>query len=88
MFNNMRKLLLLTLAITLVLVGLVTFMLPIPLGVAPLIIGLAILMMVSPAMRRRFHRLRQRYPSFDARLKLLEPHLPLAVQKILRPEGN
>ena len=83
----MRKFILLTLALVLVLVGLVTFLLPIPFGIVVLVIGIAVLMMVSPTARKGFHRLRARYPSLDRRLATVEPHLPVSLQKILRPDN-
>ena len=74
-------------AILMVVVGLITFLLPIPFGIVLLITGLAILMMVSPPVRRWFLRLRNRFPFLDRRLTAIEPHLPVSLQKILRPDN-
>jgi len=88
MIEHVRRLALLALAVVLVAVGLVTFFLPIPLGVLPLLIGLAILMALIPRLRRWFLGLRRRYPSLDAGLTSIEPHLPSPLRKILRPENR
>lgn len=87
MFKQVWNLVLLVIAILMVLVGLVTFLLPIPFGIVLLVMGIAMLMMVSPPVRRWFHRQRDRYPSLDRRLSTLEPHLPVSLQKILRPDN-
>ncbi len=87
MFKQAWNIVLLAIAILMVLVGLVTFLLPIPFGIVLLLMGIAMLMMVSPPVRRWFHRLREHYPSFDRRLASVEPHLPVSLQKILRPDN-
>ncbi len=87
MFKQAWNFILLLVAILMVLVGLVTFLLPIPFGIVLLLMGVAMLMMVSPPVRRWFHRLRDRYPSLDRHLSRLEPHLPVSLQKILRPDN-
>ncbi len=87
MFKQAWNIILLIVAVLMVLVGLVTFLLPIPFGIVLLVMGIAMLMMVSPPVRRRFHRLRIRYPSLDRHLTSIEPHLPVALQKILRPDN-
>ena len=87
MFKQVWNIVLLVVAVLMVLVGLVTFLLPIPFGIVLLIMGIAMLMMVSPPVRRWFHGLRDRYPSLDSRLTKLEPHLPLSLQKVLRPDN-
>ncbi len=51
------------------------------------LMGIAMLMMVSPPVRRWFHRMRDRYPSLDRRLSSIEPHLPVSLQKVLRPDN-
>ena len=87
MFKQAWNIILLLFAVLLVLVGLVTFLLPIPFGIVLLVVGIAMLMMVSPVARNWFHRLRDRYPSLDRRLASVEPHLPVSLQKILRPDN-
>ena len=87
MFEQARNIVLLAVAIILVAVGLVTFLLPIPFGIVLLLAGFAMLMMVSPPVRRWFHRVRNRYPFIDRHLSHVEPHLPLSLQKILRPDN-
>ncbi len=87
MFKQAWNIVLLVFAVLLVLLGLVTFLLPIPFGIVLLLFGIAMLMMVSPPVRRWFHRQREAYPSLDRRLSRVEPHLPVFVQKILRPDN-
>ncbi len=87
MFKQAWNIVLLVVAVALVLVGLVTFLLPIPFGIVLLLMGIAMLMMVSPPVRRWFHRLRDRYAFVDRHLTKLEPHLPVSLQKILRPDN-
>ena len=87
MFKQAWNIVLLAVAILFVLVGLVTFLLPIPFGIVLLLMGVAMLMMVSPPVRRWFHRLRDRYEFLDRHLTNVEPHLPVSLQKILRPDN-
>ncbi|MCF6199130.1 MAG: hypothetical protein L3J67_06990 [Hyphomicrobiaceae bacterium] len=87
MFKRAWNFVLLIVAVLMVLVGLVTFLLPIPFGIVLLLMGIAMLMMVSPPVRRWFHAMRDRYPSLDRRLSSIEPHLPVSLQKILRPDN-
>ncbi len=87
MFKHAWNIVLLVVAVTLVLVGLVTFLLPIPFGIVLLLMGIAMLMMVSPPVRRWFHRLRDRNAFVDRHLTNIEPHLPVSLQKILRPDN-
>jgi hypothetical protein len=87
MFKQAWNIVLLAIAILMVLVGLVTFLLPIPFGIVLLLMGVAMLMMVSPPVRRWFHRLRDRYPVLDRHLTNVEPHLPVTLRKILRPDN-
>jgi len=87
MFRQAWNMILLAVALCMVLLGLVTFLLPIPFGIVLLLMGLAMLMMVSPPVRRWFHRLRDRHAFLDRHLTHVEPHLPVALQKILRPDN-
>ncbi|MCP4933153.1 MAG: hypothetical protein GY927_02875 [bacterium] len=87
MFKQAWNIVLLVVAVVLVLVGLVTFLLPIPFGIVLLLMGIAMLMMISPPVRRWFHRLRDRCSFVDRQLTKLEPHLPVSLQKILRPDN-
>ena len=87
MFKQAWNFILLIIAVLMVLVGLVTFLLPIPFGIVLLLMGVSMLMMVSPPVRRWFHAMRERYPSLDRRLSNIEPHLPVSLQKILRPDN-
>ena len=87
MFKQVWNIVILVAAVLMVLIGLVTFLLPIPFGIVLLLMGISMLMMVSPPVRAWFHRLRRRYPSLDRRLASIEPHLPASLQKILRPDN-
>ena len=87
MFKQAWNMILLAVALCLVLLGLVTFLLPIPFGIVLLLMGIAMLMMVSPPVRRWFHRMRDRHAFLDRQLTHVEPHLPVALQKILRPDN-
>ncbi len=87
MFKQAWNIVLLVVAVLMVLVGLVTFLLPIPFGIVLLLMGIAMLMMVSPPVRRWFHRLRDRHEFINRHLTKLEPHLPASLQKVLRPDN-
>jgi len=88
MFDRICQYIMLAFAVLLLLVGVVTFLLPIPLGIVLLVIGVAVLLSVSPRARGGFHRLRARYPMIDNRLTQVEPHLPESLRKVLRPDSQ
>ena len=57
--------------------------LPLPLGFIFSVIGLSLLLLASPASRRRFHALRVRYPQLNRRIESVERHLPDFVRRAL-----
>jgi hypothetical protein len=67
-------------AVLLILVGMVVFPLPIPVGLPMMVTGLALLISSSHAVAELVRSFRRRYPRVDARLRAVEPHIP----KLLR----
>lgn len=74
-------------AIAVLLLGLILFLLPIPLGFFVLVVGIALLLTVSVTARLWFHRLRRRYPMLDTHLARVEPHLPESLRKVLQADN-
>lgn len=68
----------------LVIVGLVTLPLPIPIGALFLIVGLLILLSSSYTAVLLLRRIREDYPKLDKWLEHIEEKSPDFVQKVLR----
>ncbi|MEO0421136.1 MAG: hypothetical protein AAF184_02300 [Pseudomonadota bacterium] len=65
-----------SLALVLLVAGLILFPFPIPLGLPLIVIGLALLISSSDASAELMTRIRRRYPRFDAALRRTEPKIP------------
>lgn len=68
---------------TLVVLGLLVFPLPIPLGLPMMALGLALLLPVSGAARRGLRALRRSMPGFSQRLTEAAKHLPAGLRRII-----
>ena len=64
------------LAVILLLVGMVTFPLPIPVGLPMIVMGLALLISSSHAIASLVRQFRRRNPRLDAWLRAAEPRIP------------
>lgn len=62
--------------VILVVSGLVVLPLPIPFGLAMIIVGLSLLISNSHYFRTLFKKLRRRFMGLSVRLNNLKPHLP------------
>lgn len=74
-------------AIMVIIIGFVLFLLPIPLGFAVLVIGVAMLLTVSVTARLWFLRQRRRYKMLHDSLARVEPHLPESLRKVLNEDN-
>lgn len=63
--------------------GLATLWLPIPTGLALMMIGLSLLIMSSPHVAVWLRALRRRYADLDVRLNRTEPFLPGQLRRAL-----
>jgi hypothetical protein len=63
--------------------GLATLWLPIPTGLALIMIGLSLLIMTSPHVAVWLRALRRRYADLDIRLTRSEPFLPERLRRAL-----
>ncbi len=79
----MRRVFLLALAIPCLIVGAITLPTPLPIGAVLIVIGLGLLLLASPSLRRRFLMLRRRSPSLDRRLREIEHRLPELPRRLL-----
>lgn len=79
----MRQLFFLLLAGVCFTAAVLSFPLPLPLGFLFFLMGLSLLLLASPAARRKFHALRVRYPRFDQRIQGAERYLPPAIRRAL-----
>lgn len=80
----MLRLLLGATGLVFVLVGLVLWPLPIPFGLLLVLVGLMMLIPVSPATADAVKALRRRAPALDRWLKQLARRLPAPYRRILR----
>jgi len=71
-----RKLILQILAVILIVVGAVTFPLPIPIGAVLIVAGLALLISTSSFVARTIRRWRGRHPETDGNIRKAEDYLP------------
>ena len=78
-------------AVVLILVGIATFFLPIPIGAILILIGLALLIGSNAAFALWLRGLRQRHPDMDSRIRRAEKWLPGPLRAPLdktRPEDD
>lgn len=80
----MKSLLYVAVAIVLILVGLVMFPLPIPLGAPMVALGIVILITHSRNSARFMTMLRVSYPRFNGVIKMLENKAPRTISRSLR----
>lgn len=78
-----RRALRMALGGALVLFGAITTPTPVPVGLALLAAGVAVLAVESRLARRLLHGLRRRYPGLSARLRDAGRHLPARMRRVL-----
>lgn len=66
-----------------VVVGILTFILPIPIGLILMAVGVVTLLPVSPRVQRGMIWVRRRWPHLFVKLKRLRPILPESLQKFI-----
>lgn len=71
------------LGVILIISGIIILPLPIPFGLAMIIIGLSLLVSHSNFFRTRFKMLRRRFARFSERLNNLKPHLPSFARRMI-----
>jgi len=86
--GEIRRYVLLTMGLTLLIAGLIVLPLPIPFGLAMILIGLSLLLVNSPFIRSRFLVLRSRWSRMDAWISSVEHRLPGPVRRAIRPDGS
>lgn len=86
--GEIRRYVLLTMGLTFLIAGLIVLPLPIPFGLAMILIGLSLLLVNSPFIRSRFLVLRSRWSRMDAWISSVEHRLPGPVRRAIRPDGS
>lgn len=82
--GELRRAVIIGFAAVCLVVGAITFPLPIPAGLPLLLIGTSLLIIESPFARRKFLRLRIMFPRLDRWLTSVEHRLPEALRKAMR----
>ena len=80
----MLKLSIQIIAVLIIILGIVTFPLPIPLGAIFIMIGLAILIFTSARLRAIIRKYRQRNPDFNSLIEKIKEKVPDMITKIIR----
>ncbi len=65
-------------------IGIIGILTPIPFGLIFLMIALLFLVPTTPSFAKRVRKLRQRFPTFDDRLRRVSRRLPFAFRRILK----
>jgi len=86
--GEVRRYVLLVMGLTCLVVGAIVLPLPLPFGLALILIGLSLLIVNSPFLRRKFLDLRLRWALMDNWLKSVEHRLPAAVRNAIKPDGS
>jgi len=86
--GEVRRYVLLVTGLTCFIVGAIVLPLPLPFGLALILIGLSLLIVNSPFLRRKFLDLRIRWPRMDNWLRSVEHRLPAAVRNAIRPDPS
>jgi len=80
----MLRLMLVSIAILIIVVGAVVLPMPIPFGAIMMVTGLTILISQSPFVARQVRAFRHRNASFDQVIRRAVTHLPARVRDIVR----
>ncbi len=82
--TGMRRVIYISLAVVLIVVGLIVLPLPIPLGVIMIVCGLILLVSVSATAAWYVRNYRQNHPTTDKYVRAAEERLPEAWKKVLK----
>jgi hypothetical protein len=86
--GEIRRYVLITMGLTLLIAGMIVLPLPIPFGLAMILIGLSLLLVNSPFIRNRFLDLRRRWTRMDEWISSVEHRLPGPVRRAIRPDDS
>lgn len=86
--GEIRRYVLITMGLTLLIAGMIVLPLPLPFGLAMILIGLSILIVNSPFLRSRFLLLRSRWSRMDDWISSVEHRLPGPVRRAIRPDDR
>lgn len=84
MRRHAKRLIMLIIAAVCLIVGAITFPMPIPLGIPLIAIGTALLILTSKTVRNWTRSMRVRYPGLDDKLRKAEDYLPRPLRRALR----
>lgn len=79
----MIKIIIQIIALLVILSGIITFPLPLPVGAALILTGLAMLIATSETVRRIIREYRRRNPRADRAIENIERHLPRFIKAII-----
>jgi len=85
---EIRRYVMITTGLVLLIAGMIVLPLPLPFGLAMILIGLSILIVNSPFLRSRFLDLRRRWSRMDAWINSVEHRLPGPVRRAIRPDES
>lgn len=86
--GEIRRYVMITTGLVLLISGMIVLPLPIPFGLAMILIGLSILIVNSPFLRSRFLDLRRRWTRMDDWISSVEHRLPGPVRRAIRPDES
>lgn len=84
--GEIRRYVMLVMGIVFLIIGAIVLPLPLPFGLAMILIGLSILIVNSTFIRRKFLALRSRWTRMDEWLRSVEHRLPAPLRKAITPD--
>ena len=81
--NTIKRPIKLIIGWVMLIVGIITAPIPIPIGQIVALIGLSILVSESHWVKTKMQRLRRRIPIIGRQLKLLHPYMPRFLKKVI-----
>jgi hypothetical protein len=86
--GELRRYAIIVLAVICILAGIVIAPLPLPLGIPLILVGISLLIIEVPFMRRQFLALRKRYNRLDKFIDSIEHRLPERLRKALSKDDH
>jgi len=86
--GEIRRYVMLAIGIVFLVVGAIVLPLPLPFGLAMILIGLSILIVNSTFIRNKFLALRRRWTSMDNWLKSVEHRMPRPLRNAITPDDR
>lgn len=78
---DIKRIILFIIGVIFLIIGIITFPLPIPVGAIFIIISLLFLISSSPKVAKKIKEFRQKHPDVDKKVQKVEEWLPLSAQR-------